>query len=167
MNSKPSKTARKREQLALQALGERLIGLTREQLDGLGLDERLLEAVIAAKSIRAHGALRRQKQLIGRLMRNVDPEPVRAALAAQDGDDRVARRVFRDAEEWRDRLAADPAALAAFFDFTGRRSATLAAALDDCRSAASEREQKAARRRLFREIHREIGLKMQKVPSGI
>ena len=33
-----------------------------------------------ARSIKAHGALRRQKQYIGKVMRHVDPEPIRAAL---------------------------------------------------------------------------------------
>ena len=82
MNSKPSKSARKRETLALQTLGERLIELAPEQLASIGLDEALLEAILAAKSIRAHGALRRQKQLIGKLMRGIDPAPVAAALEA-------------------------------------------------------------------------------------
>ena len=167
MNSKPSKSARKREQQALQALGERLIDLSPEQLADLDLDERLRDAVSAAKTIRAHGALRRQKQLIGKLMRNVDPEPIRAMLATQDGEDLAARRIFRDAEAWRDRLAADPAALPSFFDFTGSECPSLEAALAGCRGAASERAQKAARRRLFREIHREIARKVQKVPPAI
>ncbi|MDH5344825.1 MAG: DUF615 domain-containing protein [Gammaproteobacteria bacterium] len=166
MNSKPSKTARKREQIELQALGERLIGLTREQLGELDLDERLNDAVIAAQSIRAHGALRRQKQLIGKLMRNVDPEPIRAVVAALDSDDRVAKRLFRDAETWRDRLVADAGELQAFFSHTGRESPELAAALVSFRAAASEREQKAASRSLFREIRAEIGRMVQTGPSS-
>jgi len=167
MNSKPSKSARKREQQALQELGERLIDLSGEKLGELDLDERLLDAVIAAKSIRAHGALRRQKQLIGKLMRNVDPEPIRAMLATVDGEDLQARRMFRDAESWRDRLEADPADLPSFFDFTGSECATIVAALDRCRTAIGEREQKAARRQLFREIHGEIARKVQKGPPAI
>jgi len=76
---KPSKSARKREQLELQALGEQLIGLSADELSALPIDERLREAVIAAAKIRSHGALRRQKQLIGKLMRHCDPEPIRHA----------------------------------------------------------------------------------------
>lgn len=81
MNSKPSKSARKREFLALQELGEQLIALSEEQLGSIELDDRLREAVVAARAIKSHGALRRQKQYIGKLMRQVDPEPIRAALA--------------------------------------------------------------------------------------
>ncbi len=65
----------------MQALGEELITLKQSDLEGLSLDEDLLEAVLEARQIKAHGALRRQKQYIGKLMRHVDPEPIRAALA--------------------------------------------------------------------------------------
>ena len=79
--SKPSKSARKREFLALQKLGEELITLKESELRQIGLEQNLLDAVLEAQLIRTHGALRRQKQYIGKLMRNVDPEPVRAAIA--------------------------------------------------------------------------------------
>ncbi len=78
---KPSKSARKREHLALQKLGEELIGLKQRDLNSLSLDESLLEAVMEARQIKAHGALRRQKQYIGKLMRHIDPESIRAGLA--------------------------------------------------------------------------------------
>ena len=45
------------------------------------IDEDLLEAVLEAKRMSKRGALRRQKQFIGKLMSRVDPEPIRAALA--------------------------------------------------------------------------------------
>jgi len=79
--SKPSKSARKREFLALQKLGEQLIALRESDLREIGLDEELLEAVLDAREIKAHSALRRQKQYIGKLMRRMDPEPIRAAMA--------------------------------------------------------------------------------------
>ncbi len=78
---KPSKSARKREFHALQKLGEDLIKLKEPDLLDMGLDEDLLEAVLAARRIKSHSALRRQKQYIGKLMRKVDPEPIRAALS--------------------------------------------------------------------------------------
>jgi ribosome-associated protein len=77
---KPSKSAMKREYLARQKLGEELIPLQESDLRALGLDEDLLAAVLEAKHLRKHGALRRQKQYIGKLMGRVDPEPIRAAL---------------------------------------------------------------------------------------
>jgi ribosome-associated protein len=78
---KPSKSARKREYLALQKLGEELITLKESDLEALPLDDNLREAVMEARQIKAHGALRRQKQYIGKLMRHVDPEPIRAEMA--------------------------------------------------------------------------------------
>ncbi len=78
--SKPSKSARKREYLALQKLGEDLVTLRESELLSIPLNEDLLEAVQEARRIKAHGALRRQKQYIGKLMRHVDPEPINAAL---------------------------------------------------------------------------------------
>jgi ribosome-associated protein len=38
------------------------------------------DAVLEARRIKAHGALRRQKQYIGKLMGRIDPEPIREAL---------------------------------------------------------------------------------------
>jgi len=77
---KPSKSARKREVVALQKLGETLIALKESELRQIGLDEELLAAVLDARQMKSHGALRRQKQFIGKLMRRIDPEPIRAAL---------------------------------------------------------------------------------------
>jgi len=79
-DSKPSKSARKREHLALQELGVKLIALKDAQLESLSLDDSLSAAVRDARHMKARGALRRQKQLIGKLMRGVDPEPIRAAI---------------------------------------------------------------------------------------
>ena len=78
--TKPSKSERKREHLALQKLGEALIPLQEQDLRAMDLDEELLEAVLQAKRISKRGALRRQKQYIGKLMGRLDPEPVRTAL---------------------------------------------------------------------------------------
>jgi len=79
--SKPSKSAQKRAYLALQKLGEELITLRETDLETVPLDEDLLEAVHEARRIRKRGALRRQKQYIGKLMGRLDdPEPIRQAL---------------------------------------------------------------------------------------
>jgi ribosome-associated protein len=78
--TKPSKSARKRDYLARQKLGEELIPLQEADLHAMGLDEDLLNAVLEAKRMKKHGALRRQKQYIGKLMGRIDPEPIREAL---------------------------------------------------------------------------------------
>ncbi len=79
---RPSKSQRKREALALQALGETLVGLKPPQLGKLPLPDELREAVLAARQMPQRGARKRQLQYIGRLMREIDPEPIRAALGS-------------------------------------------------------------------------------------
>ena len=152
--SKPSKTARKREQLELQQLGEQLIGFTEEELRQLPIDERLREAVLTASRIKSHGALRRQKQLIGKLMRQCDPEPIRLALNARGADERETKRVFASAERWRDRIvSAGDDAIGAFCEQTGAPAAQFHELLEDIRAATNDRVEKNLRRQLFRQVH--------------
>ncbi len=160
--SKPSKSAKKREFLALQALGEELIGLTHEQIVSIGLDTSLLEAVLVAKSITSRGALRRQKQLIGKLMRRADPEPIRSALQAVGINDRTEKEVFRRAEDWRDRIADEgPAALRVYFELLGHKNHELTAVSKSLGAAQDDRIRRELRRRIFREIHRDLLMKVQ------
>jgi ribosome-associated protein len=80
---RPSRSARKREALARQRLGVRLMQLTAAQLKTMELPEELLEAVLEAQRLRSRAALARQQQYIGRLMRQVDPVPIEQALNAK------------------------------------------------------------------------------------
>ena len=153
-DAKPSKSARKRAQLELQDLGEQLIDLSDSELESFSLGERITDAVRAARSMRSHGALRRQKQLIGKLMRDLDPEPIRAGLTALRADDLAAKRLFARAEKWRDRLLRDgSAAVEAFEQETGTRDASLVALLAEQQVAISDRAQKTLRRKIFRRVH--------------
>lgn len=77
----PSKSQLKRDMLALQALGERLLPLPDERLEQLPVPAELVEAVRVARGIRAREGRRRQLQYVGRLMRQVDAQALRAALA--------------------------------------------------------------------------------------
>ena len=82
----PSKTQRKRDAHALQALGAQLVALSVAQLARLDLPEALHEAVVAAQRMRAHGARTRQMPSIGTLMRQSEPSVrsrLRAALAPE------------------------------------------------------------------------------------
>jgi ribosome-associated protein len=155
--SKPSKSARKREYLYLQSLGEQLIDLSSEQLASISLDDQLLEAVQTAKSMKVHGALRRQKQLIGKLMREVDPQPIRVALEAFGRHDNLAKEVFREAEQWRDRIAAEgSSALADFFALIGGENRELKELSKTYATAAHDKARRLTRRRIFSEIHKEL-----------
>ena len=110
----PSKTKRKQEMLALQALGERLVTLNADQLALIELPEPLAAAVAEAKRVRSREGQRRQLQYIGRLMRDVDPGPIRAKLEIWDGQSREATAAHHHAERWRERLLDDDAALTEF-----------------------------------------------------
>jgi ribosome-associated protein len=102
----PSKSARKRAAHAAQDLGEALVELRDEELDALKLPEALTEAIRVARRINSRGAAARQRQYIGKLMRGIDPEPIRAALAARNALDARESARFKRAESWRERLLA-------------------------------------------------------------
>lgn len=110
----PSKTRRKRAMHGLQDLGEALVALDPQRLKELDLPERLIDAVVQARGIRAHEGRRRQMQFIGKLMRDIDPLPIRAALERWARGPQQENARFAAVERWRDRLLADPAALDAF-----------------------------------------------------
>jgi len=104
----PSKSHRKREMLALQDLGAQLLALPPGQLEKITLPEELLAAIAEARRLtRKNEALRRQMQYIGKLMRGVDPEPIRARLAALRGDSASEIARLHRLERLRDELLAD------------------------------------------------------------
>ena len=71
----PSKSQLKREQLELQALGKEMTGLGDEQVKRIGLPEDVLFEIKEFRRMRSFGAQRRQLQLIGKKMRDMDPRP--------------------------------------------------------------------------------------------
>lgn len=103
----PSRSADKRAAEAAQALGEELARLKPEALAGFALPDRLHDAILELQRITAHGAQRRQRQYIGRLMRAVDEAPIRARLQELRGEDAASRARFHRVERWRDRLIAE------------------------------------------------------------
>ena len=100
----PTKGELKRQALAVQDLADRLIDAPESVGAGLDLPEKLADAIALARRITSHAALLRQRQFVGKLMRGIDPEPIRAALEARDGAARQDAARFRRAERWRDRL---------------------------------------------------------------
>jgi ribosome-associated protein len=109
---RPSKTEMKRRMHELQALGERLVQLNPEQLAVVGLPEQLHDAVCELQRIGGRESRRRQMQYIGRIMRDVDPAPIREKLAIWDGVSREHTARMHQIERWRERLIEDEGALA-------------------------------------------------------
>jgi ribosome-associated protein len=112
-DARPSKSARKRAAHAAQDLGEELIALPDAELAALGVPAELAAALSEARRITSRAGLARQRQYIGKLMRALDLEPIRAALAARGAVSAREAERFRRVEAWRERLiGGDPAALA-------------------------------------------------------
>ena len=99
-----SKTQIKNEMNERQALGMQLTKLAPDTLKKIGLSEELLEAVLFYKKITANGALKRQAQFIGRLMRDTDPEPIQAYLNKLNGDNAEHNAAMQRLELLRERL---------------------------------------------------------------
>jgi ribosome-associated protein len=144
---KPSKTRRKRDAQAMQELGEALANLPGEALAGLGLPDRLCQALEEYGRLSSHEARRRQRQFIGRLMRDVDPGPLQAFLRARQRPGQEEARLFHLAERWRDRLIAEGDAT--LHAFLACHPAADPAALHEAVMAARE-GRSGASRRLFR-----------------
>lgn len=109
-----SKTKLKAEADAAQTIGKQLIALSKVRLDKLDLPETLIEAVMEAKRLTANGAVRRQLQYLGRLMRDVDSAPIVEQLLAWEGKNTQENARFHGMERWRTRLISEPNALQEF-----------------------------------------------------
>ena len=107
LQEKPSKSERKRVAHAAQDLGELLIGLRDSELVALDLPERLVDAIREARRIPSRGGGARQRQYIGKLMRDIDPEPIRAALSAHSEQSALESERFKRLESWRERLVTE------------------------------------------------------------
>ncbi|HHF7366244.1 TPA: ribosome biogenesis factor YjgA [Legionella bozemanae] len=104
MDEPVSKSQKKRDADFLQKMGVKLIDLSLSKLELLPLPENLYKAIIDAKSIKSHGAKRRQSQLIGKLMRAADHEEILAAYERLLEEDKAVTASFHEVEHWRDRL---------------------------------------------------------------
>lgn len=110
----PSKTKLKAEADILQVLGVRLCALSKDKLRKLNLPEALEDAVLASKKITANGAMRRHRQFLGKLMRDIDPQPIEEQFARWDGKNNEENAHFHALERWRDRLIEDAGTLSDF-----------------------------------------------------
>lgn len=151
-----SKTRRKAAMLDLQALGEELIGLSNGRLAKLNLPENLLQAIADAKriSVSKHGALKRQRQYIGRLMRDVDAAPIRDALDRWGKSSAAAVTEQHLAERWRERLIRDDNEFTEFAsDFPDADLSRLRQLARNARDEQAKEKPPRAFRELYRAVH--------------
>lgn len=109
---RPSKTKQKEAMHELRDLGAELVELSVGQLKRIKLPETIYEAVRDCQKITAHGARRRQVAYLGKLMRSVDDEPIRAGLAMLRGESSAETARLHRLERFRVRLLEDEAVLA-------------------------------------------------------
>ena len=171
----PSRSEKKRQSIALQNMGEELTRLGPQEVKNLDLPADLKEALQLYARIGDHEGRRRQMQFIGRVMREIDPAPIRAMLDARREVSAAATAALHQAEQWRDRLlTADQGELASLVEtlLTARalpeqdaeepEAAGKAAMLGQdelltmalaARKEAAENTSPQVRRALFRAIH--------------
>ena len=108
---RPSKTKQKEVMHELRDLGAELVELSVGQLKRINVPENIFDAVRECQKITAHGARRRQIQYLGKLMRSVDDEPIRAGLALLRGESSAETARLHRLERLRVRLLEDEAVL--------------------------------------------------------
>jgi len=106
-DKRPSKSEIKRRMEALQKTGEALISLSAAQLATMPLPDALHLAVREAQELHSRHALKRQRQFIGKLMRDIDATPIEQALHDLETMQDAQNARFHEIEYWRDRLLAD------------------------------------------------------------
>jgi ribosome-associated protein len=158
---RPSKTQRKKESHELQQLGEDLVALPDDRLDGLPMNESLREALRVYKKTRTHEGRRRQMQYVGKLMRRNDPEPLREAVASLKLGTAKSSLALHELEHWRSQMLVSDEILSTWVlqhpdtDLQQLRSLVRAARKD----AANSPEQRNGRayRELFQFIKQHTG----------
>lgn len=103
----PSKSQLKREALALQALGERLLELPPARLQRMALSETLRVALEESRKAKGHSARRRQIRWLGKVLSGEDSARLQTMLAESDAGQRAEIQRFHALERWRDRLLAE------------------------------------------------------------
>jgi ribosome-associated protein len=148
-----SKTQRKNEMHALQAIGEELVALPGNRLANINLPDSLRDAILEARRINQRGARRRQLQYIGRLMRDVDADSIRKQLEEIRGGSAQEVAIMHRAERWRERLLSNDTAISEFVNaFPGVDVQKLRTMLRNAKQEAAAEKPPKFYRALFREI---------------
>lgn len=164
----PSKTQLKAEADEKQALGEALLTLRADLMARLDLPDKLRDAIADAKKITNFEGRRRQMQFIGKLMRPLDPEPIREAINEQLNGSADLTLALHQAEQWRDKLIGDDAALGDWLqEYPGTDSQQLRALVRQARKDAKPEKPGEAPRhgKAYREIFQLVRQAMAQGPE--
>jgi ribosome-associated protein len=149
----PSKSQIKRDMLALSELGTQLVDLPAATLAKLPLPDELASAIRECQAINKHGGRKRQLKFIGKLMREIDVEPIRTTLEQLSAPHRNEVKQFHLVEQWRDRLIdeGNPALAALLDQHSGADRQQLRQLLRNARNTKlSEAKRKTAGREIFK-----------------
>ncbi|WP_355660831.1 ribosome biogenesis factor YjgA [Halomonas salifodinae] len=155
-----SKTQRKQEMHALQALGEKIIALSDAQRAKLPLSDDMLAAVEETGRIRSREARRRHMQYVGKLMRKEDTEAIQAAFDEFEQEKLRRDHAFHRLERWRDRLIeeGDEAVEAFLADFPDADRQALRQLIRNAQRERDANKPPASSRKLFKLIRDSAGL---------
>ena len=101
LEGRASKTEQKKAVQRMAALGAQLAELPKKKIEGLPVEERLIEALLEVQLISSNEARRRQFQRIGKLLRNEDETTILSYLTPQQGAKKQAQLL-----RWADRMIA-------------------------------------------------------------
>ncbi|MGA8785622.1 MAG: ribosome biogenesis factor YjgA [Polaromonas sp.] len=165
----PSKTQLKAEADEKQALGEALLTLRADLMARLDLPDKLLDALKEAKRITNFEGRRRQMQFIGKLMRPLDTEPIRAAIDEQANGSADLTLALHLAEQWRDKLITSDDALSEWLtEYPDTDSQQLRALIRQARKDAKPEKPGEAPRhgKSYREIFQMVRQAMAQEPEA-
>lgn len=113
---KPSKSQVKRDLLALQALGKRVVELSPERVKQLPISEKLEDAVLLAQRTTSREGRRRQIHYVGKLMRDAPAQAIFDQIETWEKGSDADTAYMHALERDRDRLLTDDDALTAWLD---------------------------------------------------
>ncbi len=149
-----SRSQKKRDSHALKDIGGELIQLSAGQLKRIPLNEDLQEALKIMAKITDNEGRRRQKQYIGKLMRECDPRPIQEALEQLKQGHTADTNILHHAERLRETLLGENTQESEriFAQFPEAES-TLRALVDKAKGMANP-ETQGAKRTLFKELRK-------------
>lgn len=152
-----SKSEIKRDAEDLKQLGEKLVNLTKANLTKVPLDDSLLDAIELAQRLQKE-ARRRQLQFIGKLLRNLDVEPIREALDKIENKHNQQQAMLHKLEKVRDELVekGDVALTSLLDEYPNADRQQLRNLI---RSAQKEKEQNKPSK-AYREIYQQLRMLM-------
>lgn len=113
-NYGPSKSEIKRQMLARQELAKMLSELSSDQIKSLPVEDRLKEKLLETEKIKTFGAIKRHKLFLGKLMRGLDEDEIKAIelrLEAIQGVNKAQIAKFHHLEQLREELLTSDARL--------------------------------------------------------